>query len=1154
MQQYQASARSATTSLRNSDLQSPTNSPSMSNAPNGSFPGTPTRGRSVSYTSRHNDQPARSTPLATPISEGDLPIMEQAVLLGEDRLIEKIQGTIRASHCIQDRVSIMEMCGQAVAEEPASPRLWRLYGDWMWILFKRSNEISGVYEDCALEQLEVEGGVLADHPWTEEDIAVGKEVFQWDPVIDTWRRGAHNVQWHLDNSNIVWDPYLELAMYSLTTAPSQQRYNDVHHLFLQRLQTPHRTWEDTKNLFAGFISRHNEQNISPALSDAKKLAQKFQSAYDLRAHRENTLQQTIRHGDQAAERRAFEEYLSWEEAQHRHKTSRGWGQHLYIALLQRATMRFPKDVEFWLDYVIFLMEPGHDQNNLLDVAERATRYCSDSGDLWAERLYAAEACDRPYKEIETVKHNATSTGQLEDNGNMQELIKVESAWCGYLRRTAFSPNASEDSKDVAEVAIRSAIENVARVGRDKFGDQYQGDPEFRVERIFIKFLTQDGRYKDARDIFYQLERTHGKKIFFWERWYLWEMAIWETSQDRNVDVQSQSVPAAATSALKRGMQYADMDWPEKIVEMYLHHCAQQETSKALLAAQVESRKLSKQIAARRKEEQAYYEQQQAEYELSTRTVVNGKRPYEDEDAEMSEPKRPRTEEPTEQPPLNDPSSSATAQLKRDREHTTIVVRHLPGNTTEQQIRHYFHDCGEIKAVSVLENDANDETTATVEFESPEDVLTAQTKTMKTFGDNVIEVQIGTGTTLFVTNYPSTADETYMRSLFKPYGDVVEVRFPSLKANTHRRFCYIQYISPHQAAAGSAALHNRALEHGLKLVALLSDPTKQQARQGATDEGREIYIGNFNWSANEADLRQLLESHDCSKHLDIARIPRRANGQSKGAAFAVFATKEAAELAVQRVDKRVFRDRVLTVTISRRDAKGAKKTATTVVRNGRESTAASEASSYHVDPNGSPVDTAMDDRSPQGGPPSEPRHLRTIALLNIPDTVNDARIRALCEQHGPLVKVIYKPENGGALVEYEKAEDKNRAEMALGSYEITSGNALRIGEAREVFGGTGAAPNNRGGRGAQRGRGGMLTPSAPRPALGFPGKSRGGRGGRPGAGFSRTSARSPPDDDTGRAKNQDDFRAMLSGGKTDNKEDEAEKSKQVDVNMEDKSGE
>lgn len=67
---------------------------------------------------------------------------------------------------------------------------------------------------------------------------------------------------------------------------------------------------------------------------------------------------------------------------------------------------------------------------------------------------------------------------------------------------------------------------------------------------------------------------------------------------------------------------------------------------------------------------------------------------------------------------------------------------------------------------LLSTENGDESaTATIEFDSKGDVLTAQTKDMKIFDGNAIEVQVGTGSSLFVTNFPPTADEADIRGMF-----------------------------------------------------------------------------------------------------------------------------------------------------------------------------------------------------------------------------------------------------------------------------------------------------------------------------------------------------------------------------------------------------
>ena len=83
--------------------------------------------------------------------------------------------------------------------------------------------------------------------------------------------------------------------------------------------------------------------------------------------------------------------------------------------------------------------------------------------------------------------------------------------------------------------------------------------------------------------------------------------------------------------------------------------------------------------------------------------------------------------------------------------------------------------------------------------------------------------------------------------------------------------------------------------------------------------------------------------------------------------------------------------------------------------------------------------------------------RTIALLNVPDTVSDARIKAILEPHGALRKIIFRRDKGGALVEFIKLEDAGKAGMGLDLSSL--GPDCRVGEADELMGkrGNGSGP-------------------------------------------------------------------------------------------------
>ena len=67
-------------------------------------------------------------------------------------------------------------------------------------------------------------------------------------------------------------------------------------------------------------------------------------------------------------------------------------------------------------------------------------------------------------------------------------------------------------------------------------------------------------------------------------------------------------------------------------------------------------------------------------------------------------------------------------------------------------------------------DGNSEV-AIIEFETRDEAVVAQTRDQKMLDDNTIEVQFGSGSTLFVANFPPTADEGYIRDLFR------DVSFP-----------------------------------------------------------------------------------------------------------------------------------------------------------------------------------------------------------------------------------------------------------------------------------------------------------------------------------------------------------------------------------------
>lgn len=176
--------------------------------------------------------------------------------------------------------------------------------------------------------------------------------------------------------------------------------------------------------------------------------------------------------------------------------------------------------------------------------------------------------------------------------------------------------------------------------------------------------------------------------------------------------------------------------------------------------------------------------------------------------------------------------------------------------------------------------------------------------------------------------------------------------------------------------------------------------------------------------------------------------------------------------------------------------------------------------------------------------------RTLALLNIPDTVNDARIRALTEPYGELVKVSLRPNHQGAIIEYKNEASVGQASLALEGHEIAPDRKIRIGTVSELNQQEEEHRSDRIAVGAKAAKttNAQLQGPAPIRRPGQPGARRGGRGGlgikRGGVGLSgsratnesaqeskegETNGTGQPveeEEEKGKAKSNADFKAMF----------------------------
>ncbi|AET38407.1 U6 snRNP complex subunit PRP24 Ecym_2700 [Eremothecium cymbalariae DBVPG len=235
-----------------------------------------------------------------------------------------------------------------------------------------------------------------------------------------------------------------------------------------------------------------------------------------------------------------------------------------------------------------------------------------------------------------------------------------------------------------------------------------------------------------------------------------------------------------------------------------------------------------------------------------------------------------------------------------REFTTIIVRNLPKSYNNNKVRKYFQACGIIKQVDVVLAKDGKSKLGRVEFNSYDGVLSALTKTFKLIGSHEITVEHLENMTLWITNFPPYYNVTDLRNLLNSFeGCCLNVRLPSLRFNSDRRFAYADMDSQEHATEIAEELNGKVIE-GFKIVIKKSNPLEKDFRTDAgTRERREIYISQLDSERVTADkLRALFTQFGTIESINIpsANHNEFAN-HKKGFAFIMYETDKAASAAV-----------------------------------------------------------------------------------------------------------------------------------------------------------------------------------------------------------------------------------------------------------------
>ncbi|KAI6044840.1 hypothetical protein EDC04DRAFT_2560886 [Pisolithus marmoratus] len=929
-----------------------------------------------------------------------------------------------------------------------------------------------------------------------------REVFtsQWarDAIDMAVARGAG----HLSQVSVhLWQLQRDWEFDILESTPAEDRrvwqqpplVDYVENLILARLQQPHSGHEDTFQSYSSFTTKYKPASeYEGLLVAASKLRSRAAKAYERREATELRLTSLD----------AYAQFISSER--------RAKNPDVFVlagvyerAIAEAAKRRFSGEVgaeealrSFWIGYLDFSRTHGIEDREMTTLLRRATRSVPGSGEAWARYIRHLEkfeddpSRDGSVEDLESISdaytralstNLFTKVGKGGPDRDPEQIIPLVLARASAEKHAIEAGRADEESLADLVKIVEEGLAMVRRASKT-------GDPRFRLEKFLSELYLNLAGLPDAAVQLWAATAKHYKSSW----------ASWVAYTDGYSPSDARTTMILARSTFEE-ISTKNLDYPEALWDAWINFEYAHGSLASLEEALARIERTRTQVEARRiREAQKAFETAQAQYAMEQETVSvptsaavpeTGKGSVADDTGESMDVDKVDSGALGKRKADDDPPIQATdgkrqrlgkLRVGRDREKCTVFVADLPLGTSEEQLTALFKDCGEIREVKITQ--LPQVLVATVEFTARDSVPAALTKDKKRIGGAEVNVHLAWRSTLYVTNFPEKWDDTSVRSPFRSgssastllYPWLFDVRWPSKKFKTTRRFCYVQYTSP-QSAERALELHGREVEPERTLNVYMSNPERKKGRTDADANEREVYVAGLSKFTTKDDLRGLFSRYGPVKDI---RLAEDKNGQLKGFAFVEFQNEADARSALS-ANNHELKKRRIAVTLAD----------TRVRSKNRESFA----------------DTGLGRRA-------EARN-RSVRIRNLPPDAQEGLLQQVLEKHAAVKRVEILSGEREAIVELESAAEAGK--LTLRTEPIVFNN-VNLDIAEELP--SGAAPPVKTG-------GAVFVPrtavSRPRAGLGRPRK--------PGIGSAATANRSggistSSGDKTG--KSQDDFRKML----------------------------
>ncbi|KAF5382630.1 hypothetical protein D9615_003010 [Tricholomella constricta] len=876
---------------------------------------------------------------------------------------------------------------------------------------------------------------------------------------------------HLTESHLLWDLQRDWELQQLETAAVSEKASltdAIQLFFLTRLRQPHADSEETAQYYSTFTTNYRPpEEYEALLMSASKLRTQAMKSFERREPFERALAQSNFSIDEYAR------YIAYER--------RARNPDLFVmntvyerAIAEADKLRFnSKDGAelalrmFWAGYCdsLRINQAGPDVE--LSVLKRAIRSVPASGDIWARYIRYVEGHDDTGESVEAVAgaeifNQAFTTKLLQSD--VEQIVPVILARAGYERRRMEADSDDEEILPTLIAILENGIEMVHQASKT-------GDVKLRLE----KYLAE----------IYHLANLHDSATAVWEaaaKFYKSSYIAWTSYTDSLIKYQQYDKARKVFSDI----YMKNIDWPEAIWEAWIAFEHLYGSVEELDTCLDKVEKAQYQINSRRAKaaEKANFEAMQIITEAQASSLQMTGAPVSNVDVPMDVdvPQERGTKREAEDEPSGAHKKPRIEQkpppLKRDRENCTVFVGDLATGVTEEELAGLFKDCGKVREVKITQ--LPNTLVATVEFFERDSIPAALTKDKKKLHDQEVAVHLAWKSTLYVTNFPESADDAVIRELFGKYGTIFDVRWPSKKFKNTRRFCYVQFTSP-TSAQNALELHGRELESNQPINVYISNPERKKERTDQDANEREVYVAGLSKFTSKADLDKLFKTYGTIKEIRMAMDDK---GHSKGFAFIEYEQEKDA-LAALDANNHELKKRRIAVTLA--DARARGRNRNVVADSG--------------------LSKAADTRT------------RSVRIRNLPAATQEGLLQQTLEKIAAVKRVEVFVDQQEAVVELENAAEAGKLLLRPEPI-VFNGNNLQLSEeGRDGVLTRSAAPPPK--------TGGLFVPRAavsrPRAGLGHARKHA-----APKAASSTVPSFQSTSSSQSQGKGQDDFRKMLGG--------------------------